>query len=157
MSKVPTADRGVAAERRSLGLMIGLAAGHGVKHFYSQAFLLLIPSVKTYLGLSDVEVGLIGTTRTISGAAVNIPAGILADMWRSKVALMLTASLASLALGYFVIGAAPSYWLLLLGVAITGAGASMWHAPAFGTLATALSQPTGYVFRCPQDGRIRRG
>jgi len=137
LSKVPTAERGVAAQRRSLGLMIGLAAGHGVKHFYSQAFLLLIPSVKTYLGLSDVEVGLIGTTRTISGAAVNIPAGILADMWRSKVALMLTASLASLALGYFVIGAAPSYWLLLLGVAITGSGASMWHAPAFGTLATA--------------------
>ena len=117
--------------------MIGLATGHGIKHFYSQAFLLLIPSVKTYLGLSDVEVGLIGTTRTAFGAAFNIPAGIISDMWQSKVALILSASLASLALGYLVIGSTSNYWLLLLGVAITGAGASIWHAPAFGTLSTA--------------------
>ena len=117
--------------------MIGLATGHGIKHFYSQAFLLLIPSVKTYLGLSDVEVGLIGTTRTAFGAAFNIPAGIISDMWQNKVALILSASLASLALGYLVIGSTSNYWLLLLGVAITGAGASIWHAPAFGTLSTA--------------------
>ncbi len=115
--------------------MVGLAVGHGIKHFYSQAFLLLLPSVKAYLGLSDVEVGLIGTTRTIFGAAVNIPAGILSDMWRSKVGLILTGSLSSIAVGYVFIGSAPSYWLLLLGVAVTGAGASIWHAPAFGTLA----------------------
>ena len=122
-------------QRRSWGLMIGLAAGHGVKHFYQQGVLLLIPPIKASLGLSDVEVGLIGTSRTISGAISNIPAGIMADMWRSKVALMLTASLTCMALGYLLMGATPNYWLLLLGVAITGSGASLWHAPAFGTLA----------------------
>ena len=136
MTNTPAAQRTTTGEQRSLGLMIGLAAGHGIKHFYSQAFLLLIPSVKAYLGLSDIEVGAIGTARTISGAVVNIPAGILADMWRSKVGLLLTASLTSLAVGYLIIGSTPSYWLLLVGVAVTGAGASIWHAPAFGTLAT---------------------
>lgn len=117
--------------------MIGLALGHAIKHFYQQAFLLLIPSVKTYLGLNDVEIGLIATTRTVFGASINIPAGMLADIWRSKVGLLLAASLTSLALGYLIIGVTPSYWLLLLGVAITGCGASFWHAPAFGTLASA--------------------
>ena len=137
---------------RSLGLMLGLAAGHGIKHFYNQAFLLLIPSVKAYLGLSDVEVGLIGTARTVSGAVINLPAGIIADMWRSKVGLMLTASLTSLAIGYLIIGSTPSYWLLLLGVAITGAGASIWHAPAFGTLAIAYPNKRATSFAVHRMG-----
>ena len=132
--------------------MLGLAAGHGIKHFYSQAFLLLIPAVKAYLGLSDIEVGLIGSTRTVAGAVVNIPAGIMADMWRSKVGLMLTSSLASLAIGYLIIGATPSYWLLLLGVAITGAGASIWHAPAFGTLAVAYPNKRATSFAVHRMG-----
>ena len=148
----PTAGRVTPPTQRSLGLMMGLAAGHGIKHFYSQAFLLLIPSVKAYLGLSDVEVGLIGSARTVSGAVVNIPAGIMADMWRSKVGLMLTASLTSLAIGYLIIGATPSYWLLLLGVAVTGAGASIWHAPAFGTLAVAYPDKRATSFAVHRMG-----
>ena len=115
--------------------MLGLAAGHAVKHFYQQAFLLLLPPIKASLGISDVQIGVIGSARTIFSAGVNIPAGVVADMWRSKVALILASSLSSLALGYLLIGVAPSYWLLVLGVAVTGIGTSFWHAPAFGTLA----------------------
>ena len=148
----PAASSVTPPTQRSLGLMLGLAAGHGIKHFYSQAFLLLLPAVKVYLGLSDIEIGLIGSTRTIFGAVVNIPAGIMADMWRSKVGLMLTASLTSLAIGYLIIGAAPSYWLLLLGVAITGAGASIWHAPAFGTLAVAYPNKRATSFAVHRMG-----
>jgi FSR family fosmidomycin resistance protein-like MFS transporter len=115
--------------------MIGLAAGHAVKHFYQQAFLLLIPSFKAAMGLTDVQVGLFGTARTISSSIMNMPAGIIADLWRSKVGLILAASLTSLALGYLIIGLSNIYWIVLLGVAVTGLGTSLWHAPAFGTLA----------------------
>jgi FSR family fosmidomycin resistance protein-like MFS transporter len=114
--------------------MIGLALGHALKHFYQQAFLLLIPSFKAAMGLTDVQVGLFGTARTISSSIMNMPAGIVADIWRSKVGLILAASLTSLALGYLIIGLSNIYWLVLLGVAVTGLGTSMWHAPAFGTL-----------------------
>ena len=69
--------------------MIGLSVGHGAKHVYQQGVLLLIPYIKESLRLTDVGVGLIGTARTISSAAGNIPAGIMADMWRSKIALTL--------------------------------------------------------------------
>ena len=115
--------------------MLGLAAGHSVKHFYQQAFLLLLPPIKAAFGISDVQIGVIGSARTIFSAGINIPAGVVADMWRSKVALILASSLSSLAIGYLLIGVAPSYWLLVLGVAVTGVGTSFWHAPAFGTLA----------------------
>ena len=89
--------------RRSWNLLIGLSAGHALAHMYFQGVLLLIPSAKAGLGLTDVQVGLIGTARTISGAPINIPAGAMADMWRNKVSLILTSSLTGLALGYLLV------------------------------------------------------
>jgi FSR family fosmidomycin resistance protein-like MFS transporter len=121
-------------KKKSYVLMVGLAMGHALKHFYQQAFLLLIPALKEAMLLTDVQVGLFGTARTVLSAAMNIPAGIMADMWRSKVGLILFCSLMSLAIGYLIIGSTNSYWMVLLGVAVTGLGTSLWHAPAFGTL-----------------------
>ena len=95
----------------------------------------MLPAIKISLGLTDVQIGIIGSARTIFSAGINIPAGIVADMWRGQVALILAASLSSLAVGYLIIGASPGYGVLLVGVAITGIGTSFWHAPAFGTLA----------------------
>ena len=119
---------------RSSAMMIGLAMGHSLKHFYQQAFLLLIPSFKEALLLNDVQVGLFGTVRTICSSIMNIPAGIIADIWRGKVGIILATSLTSLALGYLIIGLSGWYWLVLVGVGVTGLGTSLWHAPAFGTL-----------------------
>ncbi len=143
---------GDVAQERSWGLLIGLSAGHAVKHFYQQGFLLLIPSVKAALGLTDVQVGLLGTARTIFSASINIPAGIVADMWRSKVALILASSLTSLGLGYLLMGIAPSYWFVLLGVAVTGLGTSLWHAPAFGTLAALYPQRRAFAMSVHRMG-----
>ncbi len=120
---------------KSWSYLIALSTGHMVKHFYQQGILLLIPFVKASLGLTDVQVGLLGTSRTIFSSAMNIPAGIMADVWRDKISIMLTASLLSLAIGYFLLGVAPNFIVVFLGIAITGMGTSLWHAPAFGSLA----------------------
>jgi FSR family fosmidomycin resistance protein-like MFS transporter len=120
---------------KSWSYLIGLSVGHMVKHFYQQGILLLIPFVKASLGLTDVQVGLLGTSRTIFSSAMNIPAGIMADVWRDKISVMLTASLLSLSVGYFLLGIAPNFIVVFLGIDITGMGTSLWHAPAFGSLA----------------------
>ena len=120
---------------KSWSYLIGLSVGHMVKHFYQQGILLLIPFVKASLGLTDVQVGLLGTSRTIFSSAMNIPAGIMTDVWRDKISVMLTASLLSLSVGYFLLGIAPNFIVVFLGIAITGMGTSLWHAPAFGSLA----------------------
>ena len=123
-----------ATARESRRLMLGLSAGHGVKHFYQQGFLLLLPHIKDTMGLSDVAVGGIVGMRSAAMGAMNVPAGVLTDLYRRQVAWMLTGSMACLTVGYLVIGLAPQYWLILLAVAIAGAGTSMWHAPAFAEL-----------------------
>ena len=115
--------------------MIGLSAGHAVKHFYQASLLMLLPDIKAGLGLSDLAIGGIVGTRQVASGAANVPAGILTDMFRRRVALMLTFSMACLTVGYLFVGISPWYWLILLSVTVSGAGTSTWHAPAFATLA----------------------
>ena len=65
-----------------LGLMYGLSAGHGIKHFGQGALLVMIPSIRATLGLGDVAIGGISSAQSISSGIANIPAGILTDMFR---------------------------------------------------------------------------
>ena len=130
-------------------LLIGLSAGHAVKHFYQQGIIVLLPHLKEGLGLSDVAVGGIEGARSAAMGAMNVPAGILTDMYRRQVGLMLTASMMCLTVGYMAIGLAPNYLLILVAVTVAGAGTSLWHAPAFSTSGGQIPAPQGFCIRRP--------
>tara|TARA_Y100000748_G_scaffold303762_1_gene309995 strand:+ start:1149 stop:2372 length:1224 start_codon:yes stop_codon:yes gene_type:complete len=139
-------------KNQSMSLLYGLSAGHGVKHFGQGALLVMIPSIKSTLGLSDVGVGGISTVQSISSGIANIPAGILTDMFRKKIAWILFISMIMVGTGYFIIGISPLYWTLLIGVAIVGFGTSLWHAPAFGTLAARYPERRGFAMSAHLTG-----
>ncbi|HIM59210.1 MAG TPA: MFS transporter [Dehalococcoidia bacterium] len=136
----------------SLALMYGLSAGHGIKHFGQGALLIMIPSIRATLGLSDVAIGGISSAQSISSGIANIPAGILTDMFRKKVAWILFASMIMVGSGYLLISISPVYWVLLVGVVIVGFGTSMWHAPAFGTLAARYPRRRGFAMAAHLTG-----
>ena len=107
--------------------MYGLSAGHGIKHFGQGALLIMIPSIRATLGLSDIAIGGISSAQSISSGIANIPAGILTDMFRKKVAWILFASMIMVGSGYLLISISPVYWVLLMGVVVVGFGTSMWR------------------------------
>ncbi|MCI0808412.1 MAG: MFS transporter [Chloroflexi bacterium] len=147
------ADTGVSISRPpSLALMYGLSAGHGVKHFGQGALLIMIPSIRATFGLSDIAIGGIWSAQSISSGVANIPAGILTDMFRKKVAWILFASMMMVGAGYILISISPVYWVLLVGVVIIGFGTSMWHAPAFGTLAARYPRRRGFAMAAHLTG-----
>lgn len=153
----PTASEAIAppdapAGRQSPRLMLGLSAGHGVKHFYNQGFLLLLPHIKDGLGLSDVAVGGIIAMRIAASGAVNIPAGVVTDMFRRRIAWMLTASMLCLTLGYLIVGISTHYLLILLAMTVAGAGTSMWHAPAFTELAVRYPERRAMAIAAHRSG-----
>ena len=132
--------------------MYGLSAGHGIKHFGQGALLIMIPSIRATLGLSDIAIGGISSAQSISSGIANIPAGILTDMFRKKIAWILFASMIMVGLGYLLISVSPVYWVLLMGVVIVGFGTSMWHAPAFGTLAARYPKRRGFAMAAHLTG-----
>ena len=135
-----------------LGLMYGLSAGHGMKHFGQGALLVMIPSIRSTLGLGDIAIGGMTSAQSISSGIANIPAGILTDMFRKKIAWILLASMLMVGTGYIIIGVSPVYWTLLVGVVIVGFGTSLWHAPAFGTLAARYPERRGFAMAAHLTG-----
>ncbi len=139
-------------KRESYSLMLGLSAGHGVKHFGQGALLVMSPFIRATLGLSEVAFGGIFTAQSIAAGVANIPAGILTDMYRKKVALVLAISMMMVGTGYLLVGISPWYWLLILAVMFVGFGTSLWHAPAFGTLSARYPERRGLAIAAHLTG-----
>ena len=132
--------------------MLGLSAGHGIQHFYQIGLLLLLPHIKEAMALSDPAMGAIVAVRSGASGVMNVPAGIMADMFRRRVAAMLTVSMLCLTLGYVFVGIAPSYWAVLLAISVAGVGTSMWHAPSFSTLSARYPDRRGLAMALHRSG-----
>lgn len=132
--------------------MIGLSAGHGIKHFGQSSFVAISPFIKAGLEISAVPFGAIFTAQQVASGLANVPAGILSDMYRRRISWILTFSMACVAIAYLLIGLSPWYWLILVAVVILGTGTSMWHAPAFGTLAARYPERRGLAMSAHLTG-----
>ena len=123
-----------------LSLVIGLSLGHGIKHFGQGALTVIGPLLKC-----SWSYALIFSSMNVSSGLSNIPAGILSDMYRRKIAWLLAISMFTISFGYLLIGLTKIYILILVGVILIGFGTSFWHAPAFGTLAARYPQRKGFA------------
>lgn len=137
---------------RSNRLLYGISAGHGVKHFGQGAVLLLIPEVKSTLAISDVAIGAMFGARDAASGLANVPAGLLTDMYRHRVPLLLMISMTFVGAGYLMIGLSSWYWLTLVALMVIGAGTSLWHAPAFSELAVRYPERRGFAMAAHSTG-----
>ena len=132
--------------------MYGISAGHGIKHFGQGAILILVPEIKASLALSDVAIGGMFAARDASMGLTNVPAGILTDMFRHRVPMLLAVSMSFVALGYLLIGMSSWYWLTVLALMILGTGTSLWHPPAFSELAIRYPERRGFAMAAHSTG-----
>ena len=147
----PDADRADASGESSR-LMYGISAGHGIKHFGQGAILILVPEIKASLALSDVAIGGMFAARDASMGLANVPAGVLTDMFRHRVPMLLAVSMGFVALGYLLIGISSWYWLSVIALMVLGTGTSLWHAPAFSELAIRYPRRRGFAMAAHSTG-----
>jgi MFS family permease len=121
-----------------------ISAGHGLTHWYTATFYLLLPLIGKELGLSYTEIGFIMTTQHLVGAISNLPGGMLVDAVGKKGYLM-AASLFWVGFPYALMSATHNYWMLLVCVTLVGIGNNIWHPAAIPTLAHAYPERKGLV------------
>ena len=117
-------------------ILTGLSAGHGIFHWFSQSFFVMLPEVVATFGLNGLQVGAISTTREVISGVIALPGGVLTDMVRRHWGLVLAGCMGLFGVGWLIMGISPVYPVLLVGMAAVAAAAAMWHLPA----AAALSQ-----------------
>lgn len=139
-----TATASVAATRVSLKDVWLICAGHGLTHWYTATFYILLPLIGKEFGLSYTEIGLIMTVQHLAGAISNIPGGMIVDMVGKKGYLMAT-SLFWVGFPYALMSFSRSFWTLLACVTLVGIGNNLWHPAAIPTLAYRYPERRGLV------------
>jgi MFS transporter, FSR family, fosmidomycin resistance protein len=121
-----------------------LSAGHGLTHWYTATFYILLPLIGKEFGLSYTEIGLIMTVQYLAGAISNIPGGMVVDMVGKKGYLLAT-SLFWVGFPYALMSLTHSFWMLLVCVTLVGIGNNLWHPAAIPTLAYRYPERRGLV------------
>jgi MFS family permease len=139
-----TATAPVPAAPQSFREVWLISAGHGLTHWYTATFYLLLPLIGKELGLSYTEIGLIMTVQHLAGAISNLPGGVLVDTVGKKGYLM-AVSLFWVGFPYALMSLTHSFWMLLACVTLVGIGNNLWHPAAISTLAYRYPERKGLV------------
>ena len=127
-------------------LAVTVVLGHTVKHIYNSGLQSVILAViKDDLGLSGTQFGLLATSQRVTSGATTMVAGYLGDRFANKSGLMLMLSLAIMGVSYYLLGSAPSYWVLFAVMLIVGIGPSLYHPPAIASLSRKFPDKRGFA------------
>ena len=120
-----------------------LTIGHLVVHWYNNLLSLVLPLIKTDLGLTDVQVGTIVAVQMGVSSGLILITGLMADAFRRRGAAIVSGSVVSFGLAYLVVGISSGYGWLLVGVGMVGLGSALWHPAAMGALSIRFSDRRG--------------
>ena len=137
----PTRTRIFSGQR--LFLLISLALGHTLMHCFQQGWYIMLPSIQKTFGLTDVQYGVIESTRAASSTAVQLPSGAASDLLRKQWMIIVASALVGLGLAYLVLGFAPNYMIVLAASVLVGISIALWHPPALSVLSARLAERRG--------------
>ncbi len=103
-----------------------------------------MPLIQASLGFSNLRFGVLAALLSISGGIVNIPAGFLVDIARSRWGMILTACMALAALGYGLVAASPGFLFLAFAFILLPFPGAIWHMPAIAAISQRFPRRRGF-------------
>ncbi len=132
--------------RGRVQLAVTVVLGHTVKHIYNSGLQsVLLAVIKDDMGLTGAQFGLLSTSQRATSGTTTMIAGYLGDRFANRSGLMLMLSLGMMGVSYFLLGSAPSYWLLLAVMLLVGIGPSLYHPPAIASLSRKFPDRRGFA------------
>ncbi len=144
MEQAETQSRAIASEGTSWNRLATTAVAHMTEHLYIGVTTVVLPVIAAAMGLSMAQTGSLVSTRYLVAGLANIPSGFLADALKRR-SVFLGFCLVFLGLGSLLMSYAPSYWPLLIFMAIGGLGAGSFHPQSIAILSSAYSQRRAFA------------
>jgi len=121
-----------------------VSGGHFMSHFHFLAFPPLFPLLKSDLGITNAQAGLIVSIIAVA-TFLQAPLGAVVDRVGGKQVLVVGLTLTSLGVG--LAGLAPSFPVLLLFVLVSGVGQATFHPSDYALLnAATVEKKKGRAF-----------
>ena len=122
-----------------------IITSHTLQHLYGHAFWVILPTIYTAMGLNPITAGLIGTVRMVGSGVSSTVGGFLIDRLQHRRLMILYLSLTAMGLGYFLVGVAPTYVLILGALMVASIAGSVWHPTARGLLSQIYPRRRGFM------------
>jgi FSR family fosmidomycin resistance protein-like MFS transporter len=134
------------AARTNDGRIIPLVcAAHFVSHFYILVLPPLFPFIRDFYGVNYTQLGLALTVFNISTGLCQTPAGFLVDRIGPRSVLVFGLVLGAMCLA--IVGAVPSFWLMVGMFALFGVANAVYHPADYAILSQLVSnQRAGQAF-----------
>ncbi len=139
-----TVERLTGLSWKDQGLALLISFGHAGTHWILMTFYLILPFVRTDLGLSYTEAAFLVSVVHISSASANFGSGLVVDVTGRKVIfLVISLIVGGSAFALFSLG--PSYPVLVALVVLMGASSNLWHPAAIAFLSQRYPAKKGYA------------
>ena len=126
------------ATRTNDGRIVPLVcAAHFVSHFYILVLPPLFPFIREFYGVSYTQLGLALTVFNITTALCQTPAGFLVDRVGPRSVLVSGLVLGAACLA--IVGAIPSFWLMVAMFALLGVANGVYHPADYAILSQLVS------------------
>lgn len=126
-------------------LAVAAISGHAAKHLMNSAFFVLMPEIKTGLGLTNAGVGTISAVRSIAGGLVNAPAGFAADRFQSQGATTLGITIILVGIFTAAMGYVNSFTSALIVATLGGMAITFWHPAAISAMSRRFPERRGFA------------
>ncbi len=121
-----------------------IAASHGVNSFYLFFLIPIIPLLTKEFQLNYIEVGMITAVYSFANGVFQFPISFLGDYfgrWRSVLVLALLVQ----SVPIFLYGLAPTFFIFLAFVFLSGLGCSAYHPPSIALITREEPNRRGFI------------
>ena len=141
---IQTSSAKAESDHRLL-VLIAMVLGHAVKHVFNAGSMLILPELKTSLGLTNTGIGTLTTTRNIFGGLINLPAGFISDRYAGRWAAVLGLTLIGVGGSMLLLGFAHNYWMAMVSLILLSMTITFWHPPAIAALSARYADRRGFA------------
>ncbi len=135
----------IGRRRNRTFILTSMSFGHGVAHLYDQGIPVLMPTISSFFGLSNIQVSLVLAFRFAGFGVVNLGGGLVVDMLKRYWGLMLTACMFSAGILFVLVGASPNYPTLLIATFLVSIPGALWHLPSAASLSQIFPDRRGWA------------
>jgi MFS family permease len=128
---------GRAARNNDVRIISLVCSAHFVSHFYILVLPPLFPFVREFYGVSYTELGFALTAFNVTTTLCQTPAGFLVDRIGARVVLVSGLVLGASCLA--IVGAIPSFWLLVGMFALFGVSNGVYHPANYAIMSQLVS------------------
>ncbi len=108
-----------------------------------QSFAVMLPAIKDSFGLNPIQIGALMTAREIAMGVSSLPGGVLSDRLRRYRGIIMACCIAIFGGSWLLIGLAPVYPALIVGMVFVSVATSVWHLPSMAEISKRFEHRKG--------------